>query len=883
MRRLRRATTFPEYKYLVSKPLRFLLCLCVSIPLSAHAAAPILYGQPFHQSPVRGVPDDLLLLAGHGFKASDSVVYQAIDTDSKAPVHPTEVPTEATGESGLAHVVSAHDVPNSLTVLLPESFRADRTYAFWVRTAKGEWSHPILLNDARPLWISPGFVYATAQTGSLPRYLKVVGRNLEPLSSSATQVRLVGPQVMMLQALENTHASLRHYVARVALPKTLAPGSYRVELSRDGTNWSEVTQQRLQVRSDPPRTQLYSPSDPAFGECHPNDQRDDTACIILAIEAARGANGATISLGEGTWDLIRSDKASADNSGITLPQDVHLVGAGAALTKIVRHPRWNTSRSAAFTLVGNNRIAGLTFHDAQVFSSPGQAGPFLRLGKTNEKAPTDIVISDNVFDRTIIGIADAGLPIERLFITHNEFGSFHEGIRLDGNRFNTNSEFNVVDSVIAYNSFKPGSLLAIETRQGAIASEIGAGYRVDFSDNYADGATTDYLNSPEDARGWRAAFFWHMNNNQEMLLVSNNIATCTGDKIGDGEAFSYDNNGNTFGFDSAGLVVGAKHDSIIVSGTLLTRQNGREVPLASYYAGHWIQIGEGRGIGQVRKIKSYTVDTDNDRVTFKVSPAWDVVPDPGSTRVSVGREFWQVYTIANTVDHRQPLCIKSNRSDPKGGVISLWAQTADSVVEGNRQFDTDGILFQNKYSGRSPNCAKCDRGTNYINFVEIRNNLIDGEYDWNDDCSSSGILGSLAAAPGSAPLTVSYGVSIAHNTIRHADARRGGAIAFTPTWFTGPAPHQWPLVNSVLIHHNTLERLWDSAARACGNAKEQLRTGISLGGSRLVWRPIAYANACGSVPLTMTLDGTQQPIRYCKGSMVDACECAMSNPAGPKQ
>src|SRR6202011_2729175 len=104
---------------------------------------------------------------------------------------------------------------------------------------------------------------------------------------------------------------------------------------------------------------------------------------------------------------------------------------------------------------------------------------------------------------------------------------------------------------------------------------------------------TDYLYSPNDAKGWRAAFFWNPNNNVEEVLVSQNLATCTGDKIGDGEAISFDNNANTYAFKAAVPVVRATASSIAVSASLAARQNNRDVPIASYYVDHWVQIVDG--------------------------------------------------------------------------------------------------------------------------------------------------------------------------------------------------------------------------------------------------------------------------------------------------
>lgn len=856
-------------------------CLLASMPLRA---APIIYSQPAHQSPVRGEPDDLLLLPGHGFAANDTVVYRQIDSSDISPTPPATLPASSTADSGLAPVVSDKHVPYALTVRLPESMAAGQTYALWAHSAKGEWSNAVLINDARPLWLSPAFMFASEPVASLPRILKIIGRNLQPAPGQVTRVRLSGPQQHILQAQADESSSrLGEHVAAAPLPKRLATGTYHVAVSRDGRSWVPLAGQTLQVRSDPEPQQEFSPDEAAFGGCQADDGNDDALCLQRAIAAAATAGGGVIRLGGGQWDLFDSRAPGlAAGEGLRLPRNVNLRGAGQENTTLIRHARWHgTTPHPALTLDGGNQISGFRFQDSQRYSHRTQAAPFIRLGSATASSTTgpgrqtitDLVITANTFDRVMLAIGDSGAPIERLLVTYNEFGAYHAGIRLAGGFFNMDVPFRIDDSVIAHNRFHPGSWLDIADRQGALATELGAGHRVDFSNNIADGASTRYLNSLDDARGWRAGFFWHLNGNQEKLLVADNVLTCTGDKVGDGEAIAYDNNGNTFAFDTGATVLSAASDSITVEGPLLTSQNGRKVAEASYYLGHWIQVGAGPGLGQVRKIVSYQQDAPGRRVTFKISPAWDVLPATNTSRISIGREFWQVYTLGNHIDHRQPPCIKGNRSDPKGGGISLFAQMADAVVAGNQQFDSDGILLQNQFTARDPTCKDCYRGTHYINFVDVHHNLIDGEYDWSKDCSSSGILGSLAAGPGSPPLTTTYGLNIAHNTIRHADAWQGGAIAMTPTWHQGPAPHRWPLVDNTLIQHNTLTDMWSGPARSCGTARTGRRTGISLGNASLAWRSVLYANVCTRIPQAMILTASQQTTSLCKSGMADACEC----------
>jgi hypothetical protein len=866
-----------------------LLCivLVIATPSRSFATAPSLYRQPAYESPVRGDPDDLLLLAGYGFAADDQVVFQSVSAATDSLQHPARLPSASTADLGLAQVVSTANVPYSLTVRLPKFLRAGQAYALWARNAQQEWSKSVFINDARPYWITPAYVYASAAVASLPRYLKVVGRNLQPASGSITEVRLIGPQEVILKAESSdpNSAAIDHYVARVSLPRALSPGTYRIKLRRDGANWVDLGGQTLEVRPDPSPVTEFPVDSPAYGACRADDGTDDVPCVVRAIAAAHAAGGGSVVFGPGTWNL--SGLSVAAPNGILVPEGVNLRGAGVPSTHIVRLADWNTlSPKTTFTLMGHNIIEGIAFRDARVYGLGDAFVSYLTLGltRTGENAGDaprgaieDVVITKNLFDRPYFAIGDGGAPIANLFVTFNEFGAYRTSLELAGNRLPMSEKFRIDDSVIAFNTFKPGSHLDVPNRQGAAASEMGASHRVDFSNNTADGTATDYLYSPVDARGWRAGFFWHMNNNQEMLLISNNSATCTGDKVGDGEAIALDNNGNTFALDAAASVIRATGDSVTVAGPLQSQQYDRPVQLDIYYQGHWIQVGEGPGVGQARKIVSYQIDPSSGQVVFKVAPKWDVIPADGKTRISIGREFWQTYIVGNTVDHRKPLCQKSNRSNTKAGVITLWAQTADSAVEGNRQYDTDGITFQQLYNAQEPGCRDCDRVAGYLDFVEVRGNLIDGEYDWGSGCSSSGIFGSLAAGPttrSAPPPTVSYGLSISHNTINHADGLRGGAIAFSPTWYQGPVPHRWPLANNALIFQNKLTGLDTAPARPCDGESIHQRTAISLGGSSLVWRTVLYANACPDARRALDV-APRDVTRVCPPGAQPSCECAL--------
>jgi hypothetical protein len=62
----------------------------------------------------------------------------------------------------------AAPVQAAAPVHLPEVMTPGGTYALWVINPDGEWSTPALINDARPLWITPDCAYQTASLANLP-------------------------------------------------------------------------------------------------------------------------------------------------------------------------------------------------------------------------------------------------------------------------------------------------------------------------------------------------------------------------------------------------------------------------------------------------------------------------------------------------------------------------------------------------------------------------------------------------------------------------------------------------------------------------------------------------------------------------------------------
>jgi uncharacterized repeat protein (TIGR01451 family) len=900
------------------------------------AAPPILYSAAAYQSPVRADPDDLLLLPGYGFASGDVVVYRAIADTTRPLVAPGAVPASSTDSLGVTDVVSLADLPYSLTIHLPVAMRSNQSYAIWVVNSAGEWSNGIKINDARPLWITPDEVFATAPQPGIPRVLKVVGRNLQPATGSSTQVRLVGAgATYTLPAIvsESRFRTIDRYVAKVQLPPKMLEGVYSVQVSRDAASWVGLqdkvanNSQVLRVLPNPPRPAQFAVGDYSFGTCSPgagncsavrgtcvpdvNDNDDETRCLAAAIAAARAAGGGVVTLGSGHWNMSspgvwtagqRYSSKGVSHDGLLVPDGVSLQGAGSAATVVVRADSWDL-RLPSFVLQGHNTVSGFTFRDARVYQNKLYGTAVLMLGAASERQTSTragasstvghITITGNTFDKPYIAIGNDGLAIDHLVVTNNVFGAFRTALFWEGNASNTDFRYRYSDSIVARNTFFPGSYLDTTIGQGSIASELSGSYRVDFSENVADGTSTAYLYRPHaDAKGWRAAHFWSLHDSVEMLLVSQNSATCTGDKDGDGEGLSYDSNHNRPDFLTlAAPVLAATSDTVAgtstvtVRGALIETQlaYGKAInvsPVTRYYVGDWLQIVQGPGIGQARRIAAINTGSNADAqtVTFTVTPAFDVLPQTNSL-LTGGRLYWQSYTVDNMIDQRTPLCLKSNPTRKAGGIIALYGSTTDSVVEGNSQYDTSGILLAHQFKLADAAVGVSFPGAFVQSFNEVRGNLISGTYDDQDRTPQAeyGIAVTFAVTPDTAPPpTVSYGLAISHNIVERSAGPRG-AISFNQGWYTGPKSRvfqgstPWKIADATLLFRNTLTDNGQHGANRVG-------IGVSADNSStpIEWHSALYGNVCHLAlprPFLGLVDQGTQSVRYCPSAQADSCNC----------
>ena len=965
-----------------------ILVMSIGAP-AAWPAAPSVYTQPTYESPVRGDPDDLLLIPGYGLAANDTVVYESVTDTTHPPVHPASVPTTSTAALGVADLVSAADAPYSLAVHLPAVMTANQSYVLWVRAPDGTWSVPIPINDARPLWITPDSAHSAAVLADLPRTFKVVGRNLQPGpgTAAATQVRLIGAATGTTYTLTakntandsaNTTAALERYVAEVSLPATLTVDQYSVQVSRDGTSWVPLlgtgrsAAQTFNVTNDPqaiPPSKTFrvsSYTDPVYGPCLPNDDKDDTYCIIKALKDALAANGGNVVFDSGTWTMREpgvytpglnfsnrmsvpcrapTELCGVSWYGIIVPVNINLVGQGATGAGATTIERWNTwvesdhgnSPLIGFTLQGNNTVSGINFADKIDYTGGLVGAPELALGlswgRSRLYGPTDpvvvsnITIADNLFTQPFIAIGSGGLPTDHVYIVSNTFGgawdsaiSIEDDPGDDTNLTNPSRPyddrpFSFSDSVIAYNTFYPSSWQAAGGGGGTVATKLASTARLDFSHNVADGSqtATEYL-APPPVTGWRAAHFWSRGQNNDTTLISRNYMTCPGDKNGDGEAMVFDGDGHTLGGmpDIESVITStAWTDSSVtpaVPGTTLTVQGSLVTTLSNsvdisanptpFYRNYWIQVVQGRGKGQWRKVVSVATGSNSSgpTATFNVTPAFDVLPDVTS-KVLLDHATWQSAIVDNFINQQFGTCTKNNAvRNGAGGTLSFYASTADSAIEGNQQLDTTGIELAHGYHPAHSSQCHSDRPCASVQTSnEVRNNVV--QYAYNFD-NTYGTLGGVQLAfgadstlcdgtncPAPPPPVLGFGMTVAGNAITHSDDLDLdgahlpiGAIGVSPNYNTGPldasGAARWQMGDATLIFHNSLKTI------ARTNLEHPLRVGVGIDVAQgttlnppISWRTTLYANSCTNVDVPFSDFGTGT-VRYCPAGAGSNCECS---------
>jgi hypothetical protein len=764
-------------------------------------------------------------------KSDTKVVYQVLGSAAQPAPSPAVVPTSQTAQEGYLRVIGVS--PNGLKVVLPPVIDPGQAYAIWVANpdplnpSTFDWSLPVLINDARPMWLSPTWLYASADRPGIGRQLKVVGRNLDLGSGAEVCLSPQGTSFTDCASPLNVtpDSGAKRYAALVdssQFPQQLAPGNYDVYVRSDHQHWVKLEGQALEIRQDPDQHEAIPVSDQAgshCGGCQPNDGEDDTCCVVEALHAATdfvtAHPGADIDLVFGDtsdcegshcnglgWEVhknVAPDEAPYFSTlwGFQVPAHVHLRSEAAGYPA-----RISTDLYQLMGLLGNNVVRDLDFHE--IMAPPTDPVPWGR--RMVSARGDDITITGNVFDNPYFGITFADVvvtpptPQSNIVITGNEFWAYATDIS-GGLAF-------LADSIIADNAFVPGASVANDS----IALGFTGSRRLDISRNKIDGRDQGHSGAYP---GFRAAMFFPRTvAGHEDLLISENDITCVGTKAGqDGEAIAFDANGNCAPFQSSEPVTSYAVDPAQTSAQVevsiqldangkggFARENysvsdvlwvhggcGLTASSIGNLVGFWLQVDRGPGLGQSRKITAAQVTGDTVQLT--ISPPMDVPLVPGDSEIILTKINYQNLVIGNTVDNSG--CPGTTAHN--AGMIG-WNGAADSVVEDNDLTESAGVFLDAEYADwflAAEN--KCNLAVQWAHyFHDIRHNSLSAspglgrielfsqvQMAFSDmDCFASGGLGYPRGIPLSGdpntmdpayttptPQVLGFGVAVSHNTV----------------------------------------------------------------------------------------------------------------------
>jgi Endopolygalacturonase len=271
-------------------------------------------------------PGELLTIYGEGLHSSAGNLQIAV---SPAP-GPVSLPQPPVDAYMLTPIFSDPD-GHFTTAVLPGD-AAPGVYAVWVQNDYG-WSQPILLNAARPQWISESAAFAGLQ-------LKVVGRNLDSREFGGlaqTLVRLVSGRTHYEMKIED----INPFAVTFTIPHHVPNGTYDVYVSNGGDRWEKISyaeeyNQHLTIvdaAPDPLGLGVWWVNQFNWGQqvsvqdygADPNGSADSTGAFQSAINDIASRGGGIISIPDGNYRITT----------LTLPPGTILRGQSQAGTTLI--------------------------------------------------------------------------------------------------------------------------------------------------------------------------------------------------------------------------------------------------------------------------------------------------------------------------------------------------------------------------------------------------------------------------------------------------------------------------------------------------------------------------------------------------------------------
>lgn len=592
-------------------------------------------------------PGTTFRINGSNFNNNDSLKVIMVSNKS------VNIPEEPTNNAGAVPVIQKDRNGQFLVAVMPGNFKPG-IYTIWVKNETG-WSKPVILNKARPLFISE-------REGFKGLHIKVSGRNFDGKEFSYepgnTRIRLHdgNKKIYLPHVVE-----VNPYCIEFEINNEPA-GKYFVEVSNDnGINWNRLTNgQQLTILPSPGKNAAdYDPLNMGvvwathfkwknrYTVPVSDGGKDMTAIVQALIDKAASSGGGVVFFDDGIYKI----------SKLNLAENIVLLGSSRANTILQyagKEKDFITCSGSAIHKggVGIARLSIIvppeTRERPDVFINFGQAAIWEGVSNIHTRTAKEMFLVDVRIDydftetaRDFRGLPVSSIGSERLYVSGCDF----KGFRMESHNY-------VSDYVTVKNN-------RFEFAQGVF---IYTGNFLFLENNEIIGHTE--INREKHGFMLRANAY-----------VYNNIVSHTGssedplnENFNDGEALCNEIPGGAHNY---GYITSATETSISVGNTF----GPFKIPEVEIYNHRSVMIVHGKGLGQYRRVKN--IDTSS-RV-IAVYDKWDIVPD-STSRFTLFEPNENITYYKNTII-----------DNPKG--IWLFGNTIDCVVADNISIDCDGVFI----------------------------------------------------------------------------------------------------------------------------------------------------------------------------------------------
>lgn len=580
-------------------------------------------------------------------------------------------------------IVQLDEAGHFVTAKMPQDTPAG-LYAIWVKNDFG-WSKPIILNEARPLFISEYEAWAGLT-------IDVSGRNFSAkqfgMPDDYTALRLT-------DAAGNSYVQQLNKITPYSLNFTIGEdvplGEYRVEITNNGgISWIEVSsKQTLSIEAvgkDPLGLGVAWANDynwdnivnvADFG-ADGKRNADDTADVMRAVEFCAQSGGGVVFIPEGTYRI----------SHIDLQNGVVLMGAGADKTKIYYTGKNN---STFVTSVDTNEnpaqlqgIANMLItveDEAEYYKNNPSTVQLFWFGHQwgSKVANKDLRTANRFFQYGVKtrfpfdpNIKSGGgtliIADERFLVKDCDFCGYA------GNQ-----------ATVAMNEYIYLKDSKWKYIKGYVQAYAAYAFVFDCEINGYSGPIDYYHDKVVDGMyNLSHGFFYKENSHIEGCRV----ISLTGDA--DSEAYCAEQATGTYNY---GNIITAGKDYVVVDPNVaLTEEFPERVGNAT------VMIIDGRGLGQRRRMKYIKGNT------IYLEEEWDVIPD-GSSKFTFN-SFIENYTVYNCYN------------EDTGATVRVYCGAYDAVIANHKAVNGGAIDIQ-------ANINNSGRG-NAVYFVTFRDCINDG-------------------------------------------------------------------------------------------------------------------------------------------------------------